>query len=422
MKSFSDMGDFSERNVLMLGMLILALLYCIYGLDCATSDVIVFYEISEKFLGGEIPYRDFSTGYPPLSLIFFMFPRLFTSDINTYAAIFAAVNTVMFFLTLYCLVKICSMRNINRTVVSVLFLLMVSLYYEAAIRKFDASVGLFVVLSIFLFLKRKYFWATTAAFAGAMIKIAPALLIPVFLIISIRCKECRKGVLASTALCAIIVLFAVTVLVIAGFDIGAITQFIESNSTRGFHQESTVAAVAMLIAKLGGPPFSMVESNYTYDVSAPLCDALVDIWTYVMIIAVILVLMILAYAVSKKGVGETGEEQLKMIVAGTLATMIVFLLFSKVFSTQFILWIYPLIVLFAGYRNRCGTIVVCVLSVAMVLLSTSYLGNHKVWILLVRDAILTLFMIESIYYTLRREELLSKFVSDFQVFCSALHR
>ena len=72
MKSFLDMGDFSERNVLMLGMLILALLYCIYGLDCATSDVIVFYEISEKFLGGEIPYRDFSTGYPPLSLIFFM--------------------------------------------------------------------------------------------------------------------------------------------------------------------------------------------------------------------------------------------------------------------------------------------------------------------------------------------------------------
>ena len=120
--------------------------------------------------------------------------------------------------------------------------------------------------------------------------------------------------------------------------------------------------------------------------------------------------------------GETGEEQLKMMEPGTLATMIVFLLFSKVFSTQFILWIYPLIVLFAGYRNRCGTIVVCVLSVPMGLLSTSYLGNHYVWILLVRDAILTLFMIEAIYYTLRREELLSKFVSDFQVFCSALHR
>ena len=92
-----------------------------------------------------------------------------------------------------------------------------------------------------------------------------------------------------------------------------------------------------------------------------------------------------------------------MIVAGTLATMIVFLLFSKVFSTQFILWIYPLIALFAGYRNRCGTIVVCVLSVAMVLLSTSYLGNHNVWILLLRDSILAVFLFESMKYVLFRE-------------------
>ena len=89
----SELGP--DKSLLLLGSIVFAILFIIFGFGGAVDDVCVFYDYSQK-LGAGLPYRDYSLGYPPLSLVIFAIPGLFTDDLYTYSVIFYAITTLFF--------------------------------------------------------------------------------------------------------------------------------------------------------------------------------------------------------------------------------------------------------------------------------------------------------------------------------------
>lgn len=54
-------------------------------------DVTIYFAYASRIvIRGDVPYRDFAVEYPPLAIPFFVLPRLFTGDLDTYRRAFAA--------------------------------------------------------------------------------------------------------------------------------------------------------------------------------------------------------------------------------------------------------------------------------------------------------------------------------------------
>ncbi len=85
-----------------------ALLHCLLLLalsrlefsDFRPSESPLYFLYSSRVFSGELPYRDFNFEYPPLSMLFFLLPRLCAGTVQTYSWAFTAELFLFDLLTL----------------------------------------------------------------------------------------------------------------------------------------------------------------------------------------------------------------------------------------------------------------------------------------------------------------------------------
>lgn len=317
------------------------------------DDVINFYNQAEMIKSGMVPYRDFVFEFPPFALAFFLIPSMFTSDLVVYAQIFGVMVTVVSLVCLYYMLRICDRIGINKILVSVVFVLLMLMYYTEMVKKFDVIPMATSVMSVYYFMRGNRYSAYGLAAVGALTKIYPVLLIVLFIILDLHDRRDSRRVRISQGIvaCVVAALVAVVPLLVAGATMGDIMSFLTFHTDRGFQVESVMGVIIQALGLAGATEFTLESVYGTYDVISPVSDMFLPYWNYLVAAVVILVLAAIWIRSSDHGVSGTSDRDLLVYI---MVLLLAFILTNKVFSTQYMLWLFPFLSLLAvpagGFR------------------------------------------------------------------------
>lgn len=342
-----------ERKLLTVSAVLLTAVYlfCIAFLD-PSDDVPVFYGNWLSIREGMLPYVDFSFGNPPLSFVFIVIPGLFSWDLYSYYVFQAAEMTVLAWLSVYMVMKISGRLGLNRFRVTAMYLLLLLMYSEELVKKLDMAVALSVLLALYLFLQRRFPSAYLVLLIGAMIKVYPVVLIPVFMManLSERSDPARlHNALGGLALTLGAVAAAIAAMAVLGMSADRIIDVFTQQSGRDFQIESVAGNLLQIFGMLGLYSYEIVSRNFTYNVACAPGDAVSGVWVAVTMVSYLLLL----YVIWHSGFGremETGERDAVTVRASVAAVLVVLLTFM-VFSTQYMLWVITILPFVIGLEG-----------------------------------------------------------------------
>ncbi len=318
--------------------LIFALLFTtIYRSAYSASGL--YFDYASNILNGQMPYRDFAIEYPPLSLLFFLLPRLVAYNLDSYAIAFGAETLLFSLLGLFLVVRLSRRLELvpwkSLTIYTIALLAMgpiVSCQY-------DIFPAITVLLALYAFMsgKNKTSWALLAV--GTLTKIYPIALLPVLLIYHIRNRQCRQ-------IRSGIVTFAITALaIVIPFMIlspeGLLASF-SYHSQRGIQLESLYSSILLAVNNLG---WLTVEPGFgfgSWNLVGPAADIASKVSSVLLPLSLIATYWFI-YRRMKRTLNPLNE-----ILSYSLLAVAVLIATSKVLSPQYLIWLFPLIPLFSG--------------------------------------------------------------------------
>lgn len=365
-----------------------------------SGDVVVFYGYSQEYKAGSLFEGGAFSEYPPLAWIFILVPGMLTSDLQTYYAIYATIDIICMYVTGLALIRICEGCTLNLRGMILAYLVITAIYADLAVWKFDIIPVAMMALSMMFFLEKKYMWAVVFSVIGGFIKLFPFIVLPIFMAMALHHRIVLIQLIKAVIYCLIAVTIAMLILLALRIDMGTIVGFIFFQNDRGFHIESLIGTVSVVICHIMGWETSYIERYHTHDVDNQICYALIGDWNYVFLGSLAIAFAIVIIGAWKNKVSLDGEECFKFLITASLLMMSVLLLFNKVFSTQFIQWLYPLVVLHLCYRDKVGFISLFGIVIGIMAISKIFLMTHSQELLLVRDVFLFVLLWYSVRYVL----------------------
>lgn len=328
----------------------------------AEQDVVNFYAHSEAIKSGMMPYRDFVFEFPPFSLIFFLIPGMFASSLEAYALLFGLEVVAVIAVTLHFTLLMCERVGANKLAVAVMFTMFFVIYFP--IRKFDIFPACATLIALYCFMQRRFGLAYGFAAFATLTKIYPVLIILLFLVLNLleKCDGKKKNIAAGVLACAAVSVMAVVPLMLAGVSFADCLGFIGFHADRGFQVESLFAVLVRTLAALGLTTCWIQPAHDTHDVVGPLCDAIVPFWTIVVVIAVGAMFLTAArFVLARPRGAEIGWNDRSLVLMAAIV-ILMFMMTNKVFSTQYMVWIMPMLALIpAMARNADLKIVACII-------------------------------------------------------------
>jgi len=299
----------------------------------------LYFTYANEFMQGLVPYRDFSFEYPPLSLLFFILPRLFTSTYVDFAILYT-VEIILFDLIALCVIYKVA-RRLGKAPWKLLWVYTLCFLAMGPIvpMQFDLFPAVLTLLSLYFFWIRKHklSWAMLAL--GTLTKVFPGLIAPIYLIIYFKnkqIKEIKSGLITF----AVIVLVVLVPLLIVGHE--SIFALFEYHADRGLQLESVYSAFLLILYKMNLVSVGR-EFNYgAYHLTGPAADVLKHLSTYIMIAAVLLIYVYIYRQV------KPGKSQFTRLGVYSLLVMITMLSTSKILSPQYFIWLLPFFPLLLG--------------------------------------------------------------------------
>lgn len=393
--------DPMESKILILASLAMFvyLVLCL-SLRSPENDVVNFYYHAENIKAGFLPYRDYVYEFPPLSLIFFTIPGLFTSDLDCYVGLYGLQVILFTLVSLFLVMRLVQKAGYNRILAAFLFMTFILIYFDEMIKKFDMICMAFTLLSVYLFSERRFQWAYVVLAIATLVKIYPGILLPVFLLINIMESNSGGMRVALRGFFCSVITVAVVFLAFAMMSVtpGDILSFMSFHSDRGFQVESTVGVFVQLFAALGMTSVTLVPMYGTFDVMNPICDLLSPYWTYITAVLILSSLYLVIYSLGRNdNLSEYRDYSMFVMLSTGLITM-VFMLTNKVFSTQYIIWIYPLLVMMVLVQKNGRVELMSAICVLMVIFSRIFLldtpgGDMFLVFVILRDVILLIIFV-----------------------------
>jgi len=320
-----------------------------------SGDVWLYFHYANLLISGKVPYRDFSPEYPPLALPFFVLPRLFARDFNAYFQIYNLEVLAVEAATLAIILGIvyrCYPDSKRRLHPLYAYILLVSSGGQIFLNRYDALPAFLVTLAIYLYARghAKSAWVTLAC--SVMTKVYPIILAPLFILTYLRggkwrVKECLLGVVTFAGS---LTLISLPFLLIAGEQ--TLLPFLY-HVERGIQLESTYASLLLSLHQTSGLPVRIVFPFRSYEVLSPLSSTLSWMALPIMLISQ-LGLYLLFFGSLRRG-KEDGSQQKSddapCLIRFSLLSTLAFLLSYKVFSPQFLTWLFPFVSLMKGSQR-----------------------------------------------------------------------
>jgi Glycosyltransferase family 87 len=316
---------------------IFAALYFIYSRRPVADPTVVNYDVRLYFdaasavLRGQLPYRDFFFQYPPLALLFFIPPRLFASDLASY---FRWFNLELLLLACAGVVITAKIAvRIGQPVGTTLLVYSLALIAIGAIipQRYDLAPAILVLLAIAAWLDEKDGLAFGFLAIGTLVKIYPALLVPLFLIAGWRGHAFRAALRGLLIYVGMILVIMLPFLLFAPRET---VSAIAGQAGRGVGIASLYASLLLVGRPLGVPAEIVYQQGLnSWNVDLPGAEWVVSATTGLQLISVALVYL---------RAGRLPNLSGSTFVRFSAAVVGVALVASKVLSAQYILWLFPL--------------------------------------------------------------------------------
>jgi hypothetical protein len=338
-------------------------------------DVQYYYEWSGAWLDGKLPYRELEIQYPPGAVVLFTLPRFFAKTFDGYATAFALEMMVFEALALALLWRLPALlvarerRDEHPRTAPVLVMLaylgLSALLGRLVLRRFDVAVGAVVVAFVYCVLTgRRGFWAELLLALGIWIKLTPAALLPLYLVM----LHHRAGDAAPFGrwlvtrgwrpVARIALVEAVLVAPFVLLARGGILQILRFQASRGLHIESLPGSLLVFVQAFHDIGVVDGQSHGAVEVFHPLASAL-RLGSNAAVIAAVLGIAAVCARRLREERGPADERA--TFVAGAVATLLSVMSLSKLFSPQYLLWIAALFPL-TQLRNLRRPVVVAMLA------------------------------------------------------------
>ena len=322
-----------------------------------------FWLNAEPMFRGEVPESE----YPPLALVFIAIPRLFADTPFGYNVAYVAMMYLFVVAGLLLTSRLASSLGRSPGRAMLAYTVLTLLMLEFVLDRFDMIPAVMTLGALCLYTSGRIPWAFVLLALGTLTKLYPAILIPVLLLHLLggrRWADAAKGfaAFAGTGLAAVAVCWTV--------DPALITGFMGYHGDRPLQLESVASSVIYALSMAGltdvwiqsaTEPGSFLSDN----LRGPLPDAVAD--ALMPLLAMALVALCALYMLVVRGRGR--DDAAGLTAVAMLACLMAFLVVNKVFSTQYIIWLIPSVLLVCMVVDREMARRLLVAAVVMILLS-----------------------------------------------------
>lgn len=344
-------GDGDRRAGTVIALLFLvacvAYLLVVHALDIETEVIRDrYWKNAVPLFEGEFPVME----YPPLAILFIAIPRLFGSTPWGYETAYVALVYVFMVIGLWLISRLAADLGASRTRAMVAYAVLTLLMLEFVLDRFDVFVMVVTLMSFVLLVERRPTWAFVLLAVGVLIKVYPAILLPVYMIYLYYDGRGRDALYGFAS-------FAVTgVVVVAAFvliDPDIMTNFISYNTDRPLQIESVASSVVYLLSMLGLTDVwiqgSSAESFWSDNLRGDLPDAVAGWMMPLMIVCVVLCWLLYMHRC------RNGGTDLRALGLAVTLCLLAFLSTNKVYSSQYVIWlIAPLVFNLMASDGRHG--------------------------------------------------------------------
>ena len=354
--------------------------------DADPGDVGRYHGFATLMLDGQLPYRDFYMEYPPGAAPLFLAPALLPGE--DYILAFKLLATAACLGIVGALAAALALLRASRrqTVVALGLAAVMPLALGAVVlNRYDVWPVLVVVLALVALLEGRDRLGFGLLAAGTAIKLFPAVLVPLAALHVYRTRG-RRALIGSLAVFAAV--FSLLVLPLAALAPGGFGFSVKTQLVRQLQIESVPASVLLAADTVGVYDARIVSGNPgSLDLSGTLPDVLGALTSVVLLGALVLVL--LAY--------RRADESTQLLATGFAAAVTAVVVFSKVISPQFLIWLVPLVPLVAGRSGRIASAVLFAVLIAtqieVVYEHPLRAGGWPVWVLLGRNVLLVVLFV-----------------------------
>ena len=348
-------------------------------------DVHIYQQYAERFLHGELPYRDVFVEYPPGAFAVFMPPTAFGAQHYNAAfkSLMALCGIATILLAALVLVELGATRGRLLASVGLLALAPIALG-PISLNTYDAWPALLTVLALYLCLRGRGLLGAGALGLAVSAKVYPLVLVPLAGIYLWRRSGPRR---VAVALAVFVAVAAAVVVPFAAYDAHGVASSFRSQAERGLQIESLGASLLLVADRLGLYDAKVVETTGVAgrNLSGSLPDAVAVVTLVLEALAVVSVWALYARV-------RDARSRLPLAFAAAVSG---FLAFTKVFSPQYLVWLVPLVVLAGSWPA------VTLTAFSLVLAQVWFFHYHALfrlawpaWLLSVRDlAVLGVFLV-----------------------------
>ena len=224
-------------------------------LDIETEVIRDRFAKAETIFSGVFPV----TEYPPLILVFIAIPRVFGSTPWGYETAYVAQMFVFMVVGLLLTSRLAERLEYDRRKAMLAYAVLTLLMLEFVLDRFDMIVMVFTLASFLMLVERRYAWAFSLLAMGTLLKVYPAILLPIYIVYLMnggRAREAAEGFVA-------FVLTGVAVMAVClMLEPNSITNFLGYNGYRPLQIESLAASVVYVVSVLGFADVWIQPSKY----------------------------------------------------------------------------------------------------------------------------------------------------------------
>ena len=346
------------------------------------EDVRLFQTFGDRFLAGEIPYRDFFLEYPPGALTSFVIPALAAADDFTVAfkllhIVFGCALVACVSLTL-ALLDASRVRLYAATALTALTPLILG---PTVLNRYDLWPALLTAAALAALVGGRTVLGSVLLGLSTVAKGYAIVLLPLAVVFVWR-RDGRQQ--AKRSLIGYAAAVAVVTLPFAALGPGGLKHSVWIHLRRGLHIESLAASVLTAADRLGLYT-AHVFGGFAVELEGTLPSLAAAASTLLQIAALAAVWVVFA----------RGEPTKQRLITASAAAVVAFVVFGKVLSPQFMIWLVPLVALVPG--TTAAVLVVAAVSLTRGFFPEHYAGvthiEGETWLVLSRNLVLVVLFV-----------------------------
>jgi hypothetical protein len=349
-------------------------------------DVHLYGIYADRFLRGELPYRDVFVEYPPGAFAVFLPPAALPAGAYNFA--FKSLMALCGLAALYAVVLALAtlgVRGRRLYLVAALFALSPLAVGPISLNTYDLWPAALTVGALAALLRRRELLAFGLLGLAITAKLYPLVLVPLALAYVWSVAGRRRALEATAVLGAVVLAVVLPFAVLAP---GGLWDSFDAQAARGLQIESLGGAFLIAAHELGLYDASVVRGTTgaaTRDLAGSFPDALATALSVLQVAAVALVWFVFLRA------RPTAER----LLLASAAAVSAFLVFNRFISPQYLVWLIPLVLVVPGFAPAA------VLAGCLVLAQIWFFHYRDVfalegiaWLVVVRDgALLALYVL-----------------------------